>query len=122
MRAVAYLLALLAVLKVGYHQHLYRSATGDVIVTAYRDRAIEACRRDAKNHTLGLGAQAWSSPQSVKLVIGKTDLGVYVWQVDHALWNARFRNPYLFITADQRNGRVLCEFDIVHGAAAIHRL
>lgn len=121
MRAVVVLLILLAAGKVGYNEYLYRSATNDIIITAYRDRAIAACQRDSRGQGAASPA-AWTKPQNIKLVIGKSNLDVYFWQVDHALWSARFRNPYLFVTATEAPSRVYCEFDIVHGAATVYRM
>lgn len=121
MRALVFLLVLLAAAKVGYQECMYRAATNEVIVSAYRERAITACQKDAKGQAL-VNAGIWSKPESVKLVIGKGNLDVYVWQVEHALWNARFRNPYLFLSGSEKGGRVYCEFDIVHGAAAVFRM
>lgn len=121
MRAFVLLLMLLAAVKIGSSEYHYRSATNDVIITAYRERAIAACQRDAKGQAAH-AAQAWAKPHSIKLVIGKSNLDVYFWQVDHALWNARFKNPYLFVTASDQPNRVYCEFDIVHGAASVFRM
>ena len=121
MRAVVLLLATLAAIKVGYHEYMFRAATNEVIVAAYRERAIAACLRDTKGQSAA-AVGVWSKPSNVKLVIGKSNLDVYFWQVDHALWNARFKNPYLFLTAGDRPGRIYCEFDIVHGAASVFRM
>ena len=120
MRALVLVLFLLAATKVGYHEYMYLVATNEVIVAAYRERAVGACQKDAKGQTL-VPAAVWAKPQSLKLVIGKGNLDVYFWQVDHALWSARFRNPYLFLSAGQ-DSRVYCEFDIVHGAASVFRM
>ncbi len=114
-------LALLALLKVGYQEYLARVSAHEIIVAAYRERAISACQRDSRGQQLA-SASAWSSPRSVKLVIGKSTLDVYVWQLDHAHWNARFKNPYLFVTTGEGAGRIHCEFDIVHGVASVMRM
>ena len=121
MRALVLLLMLLAAAKVGYSEYLFRSATNDIIISAYRDRAIAACQRDARGQN-DLTAASWVRPHDIRLVIGKSNLDVHFWQVDHALWSARFRNPYLFVTASQSPNRVFCEFDIVHGAATVFRM
>jgi len=62
MRAIVILLALLAATKLGYHEYLYRGATRDAIVGAYRGHAVEACQKDARSHSFGLGPQAWADP------------------------------------------------------------
>lgn len=121
MRAMVVALILLAAGKVAYSEYLFRSATSEIIVAAYRDRAIAACQRDAKSQT-DVAPAAWARPQSVRLVIGKSNLNVYFWQIDHELWSARFKNPYLFVTATEFPSRVYCEFDIVHGAASVFRM
>ncbi len=121
MRALVFFLVLLAAAKISYQEYMYRSSTSEVIVAAYRERAISACQRDAQGQSTA-GPVVWSKPESVRLVIGKSTLDVYPWQVDHALWNARYRNPYLFLSGRDKGSRVYCEFDIVHGAAAIFRM
>lgn len=120
MKGLVVALVLLAAGKIGYHEFMFRRATNEVIVAAYRERAVTACQRDAKGQSL-LPAAGWVSPKSIKLLIGKTNLDVYIWQVDHALWDARFRNPYLFLAAGD-DARTYCEFDIVHGAASVFRM
>ena len=59
---------------------------------------------------------------TIKVVIGRNALDVYPWQVDHAMWNARYRNPYLFLTAGPSTGKVFCEYDIVNAAASVPRM
>ena len=99
-----------------------RGATRDAIVGAYKGHAAEACQKDARSHSFGLGPQAWADPKSIRLVIGKSSLDVYPWQVDNPMWNARYRHPYLFLTASQRSGTVSCEYDIINAAASVSRL
>lgn len=123
MKTVVIMLALLAAAKLGHHEYLFRVATRDALISAYKAHAVEACQRDATSQTLGLGGQAWANARSIQLVIGKSSLSVYPWQVDHALWNARYRNPYLFLTASQRSmGSIGCEYDIVNAAALVSRM
>jgi hypothetical protein len=122
MKTLVILLALLATAKLGYHEYQFRISTRDALIGAYKEHAIDACQKDLASQTLGLGAQAWSSARNIQLVIGKSTLSVYPWQLDNALWNARYRNPYLFLTASQRGGSFGCEYDIVNAAAFVSRL
>jgi len=122
MRMVVIFLALLAAAKLGYQEYLFRSATRDAIVGAYKEHAVQACQKDSKSHSFGLSPQAWANPNTIRLVIGNSTLDVYPWQVDHVLWNARYRNPYLFLTASQRSGAVRCEYDIINAAAAVSKM
>ena len=122
MKAIVILLAFLAAAKLGYQEYLFRSSTRDAVIGAYREHAVQACQKDARSQTLGLTPQAWASPSSIRLVIGKGSIDVYPWQVDHAMWNARYRNPYLFLTTSQRTVTIACEYDIVNAAASISRM
>jgi hypothetical protein len=122
MKAIAIILALLAAAKLGYHEYLFRAATRDAIIGAYREHAVQACQRDGKGHSFGVSPQAWANPKSIRLLIGKSSLDVYPWQVDDARWNARYRNPYLVLTTEQRAGAVACEYDIIHASATISRI
>jgi hypothetical protein len=116
------LLALLAIIKIAHNDYMFRASAKDAIIGAYRERAVQACQKDAKTASLGLNAQAWTNPQSINLIIGKGTLSVYLWQVDHDLWNARYRNPYLVMTIGQRSGTAYCEYDIVNAAASVLRM
>lgn len=123
MKAAIIILGLLAAVKIGVSEYLFRSATRDVIVSAYKERAIEACRRDgSKEAKAAAAASPWSKPAEIRLVIGKTELDVYPWQIDHHLWHARYRNPYLLLSAGGSGGSLVCEYDVVHNAALIHRM
>jgi hypothetical protein len=107
-------LALLAALKLGHQEYLFRLTTQEAIVSAYKQRA--------GNASLGLAPQAWTNPASVDFAVGKGNLDVRIWQVDNDLWNARYRTPYLFLRATSRSGPVYCEYDLVKAAASIHRM
>ncbi len=122
MKAIALILALLAAAKLGYQEYLFRAATRDAIIGAYKEHAVQACQKDAKSHNFGVSPQAWANPKTVRVLIGKSSLDVYPWQVDDAKWNARYRNPYLLLTTEQRTGTVACEYDIINAAASISRI
>ena len=122
MKTVVFILALLATVKLGHHEYLYRSATQEAIVAAYKERAADACRKDARSAFLGVASQAWNAPTSVQLMIGKSSLDVQFWQVDNKLWNARYRNPLLVLSTGSPRGSVYCEYDIVNAAATVIRM
>jgi hypothetical protein len=121
MKAAVMVLGLLAAAKVVTQEYLYRSGTRDVLVAAYRERAIQACQKDPRNQGLVANTIAWSKPSDIRVVIGRSDLDVWFWQVDNALWNARYRNPYLYLATTDRSSNVQCEYDIVHGVASVFR-
>jgi hypothetical protein len=121
MKAFVVLLALLFAAKLAHQEYLYRVATRDALVGAYRDRAVQACAQDARTPFLGLGPQAWANAEDVRLAIGNGNLDVRFWQLGHELWNARYRNPYLFLSTPERSGTVHCDYDIVNAAATVYR-
>jgi hypothetical protein len=122
MKAIVFLLALLAAAKLGYQEYLFRVATRDALIVAYKEHAAQACQKDTKSQGFGVDRQGWSNAKIVRVVIGKSSIDVYPWQVDDPLWNARYRNPYLVLTASQRSTTVSCEYDIVNAAASISRM
>ncbi|MEL6871502.1 MAG: hypothetical protein AAFO62_01645 [Pseudomonadota bacterium] len=122
LRFVVAVLALLATAKVGSHWYLYREATSSIIVSTYRDKAISACAAHGAESALKVPPKAWSRPSKVALEIGKSSLDVAIWQVHHRLWEARFKNPFLFVTANAETAHIYCEYDIVRGLASVHRL
>lgn len=121
MRGLVLVLLLLAAAKVGTQLYLSSTAKDDIIVAAYRERAVGACEQAAKLKRVEL-EPSWSKTRAVELVIGKASLDVRLWQTDHALWQSKFKNPYLFLTMRETPQKVFCEFDIVQGSATVLRM
>ncbi|MGE3230014.1 MAG: hypothetical protein AB7J30_11315 [Hyphomicrobium sp.] len=121
MRFLVLALALLAGLKIWIQDTVYRSAAEEAIVLAYRARAADACA-GASHPALApdRGAPAdWSSGAEPRVTVGNPALGVHVWDVDNALWNARFRQPYLVLAAP--GAGLACTYDILAATATIAR-
>ena len=117
MRAVVLILAGLAGLKVWTHDHIYRSATEDALVHAYRDSAIDACQKGRRKDTDGKLSVNWNNTSSIHLVIGKRDVDVAIWDVDNPLWPVRYKYPLLVL----KGGDYTCEFDMTLGTASVSR-
>ena len=120
MRAVVLVLAGLAGLKIWAHEHIYRSATEDALVHAYRDRAIDACQKDRRKDAKGVAAP-WSNPSSIHLVIGKRDVDVAIWDVENALWSVRYKYPLLVLKPGSAASDLTCEFDMTLGTAVVSK-
>jgi len=118
MRAIIIVIAILALTRFGFNEYLDRTAKTDVIVTAYREHAIAACQLKGEGAT---SPDAWTNPASLQLTIGKRDLDVYVWQTNHRLWKARYRNAYLYLTLEKASENVYCEYDISNDIASVHK-
>lgn len=121
MRILALALAFLAIGKIAVVHWLYQSASDDVIVSAYRPRALDACSRDALR-VFGLDTGAWSNGTPIKLEIGKRSSSIRIWQINHPAWSERYRNPYLYLSAQATGLQVKCAYDVVSGTAAIFRI
>jgi hypothetical protein len=122
MKKLIGILALLAAGKIGVQEYLYRSATSDIIVAAYRQRAIVACQDSASRAAPLIPATAWTAPAAIVLSIGKASSPAYIWQIHDPEWQVRFRNPYLIVTPSGNDNRIECEYDIVQNSTYIRPL
>ena len=122
MKNVALVIAVLIAANFAYDDYLFRSSTHDVIVETFRSSAADACQTNARSKNIATSHVAWRNPASLKLVIGKSNLDVYFWQIDSTMWNAKYRNPYIFIVADESPSYILCEYDILHRSAYVQRM
>lgn len=122
MKSIVFILLLLVAAKLGYQEYLFRIAAQDAMIAAYRDRAAQACQKDARGTQMGISPLSWTNPAAIRLQIGKSGIDVYFWQVDDERWAARYRNPYLLLSAGVRAGTVHCEYDIVNAQASVTRL
>ena len=60
-----------------------------------------------------VSAPTSASPAAIQFVVGKNGLDVNLWQIDNALWSARYRDPYLLLNAGQHSDTIYCEYDIL---------
>ncbi len=119
MRALVLALALLAAAKIWVQDSFYRFATEEALVSAYRARAAIACASLAPASTASASDPDWATRAEPRLSVGNPALRVHLWQFDHEQWNARFRQPYLVLSAG--NPGVACTYDILAGTAEISR-
>jgi hypothetical protein len=121
MRAFVLALALLAALKIWIQDSAFRQASEQALVAAYRDRAVTACRKEPQkspiSSELAAFATNWASNTEIHLSAGNNAVSVHLWQIDHELWNARYRNLYLMLTSRG----LTCAYDIAAGTAEISR-
>ncbi|MGE0768787.1 MAG: hypothetical protein AB7L90_20285 [Hyphomicrobiaceae bacterium] len=121
MRIFVFVLLLLVAAKVGTQQYLVSTAKDEIIVAAYRERAVSACRDAARSTRLELSS-TWSPPREMRVVVGKGTLDIALWQVDNVLWETRYKTPYLLFPMQDAPKPVYCQFNIAHGAASLIRL
>lgn len=122
LRAVVISLGVLAIAKLASQAYLYQQATENIIVATFKDRAILACARTGAQGPLRIPGQTWVASAEIELSIGKPDLDVALWQVNHRLWPARYKTPYLMVTPATDIMSVTCAYDVVAGYATVHRL
>ncbi|WP_295556095.1 hypothetical protein [uncultured Hyphomicrobium sp.] len=116
MRALVVALALLAGLKIWIQDSAYRSATEDALLLAYRAKAADACAAISGAEARKSAADLSTGPEP-RVTVGNTALSVHIWDFDNALWNARFRQPYLVLSAP--GASLSCAYDILAGTATI---
>jgi len=122
MRPFILVLALLAGLKVWIQDSLYRTGAEEAIVLAYRTRAADACAGMSRAMVPEPAVKStadWTSEAEPRVTVGNPALPVHIWELDHQLWNARFRQPYLVLSAP--GSALSCTYDILAGTAAIAR-
>jgi hypothetical protein len=119
MRMVVIGLVLLAGVKVWTQDRTYRSVMGDALVEAYRERAVEVCRKTAAKRPAAAAypdaSGAWGAGSEAHVIIGNPDLEVAIWDTENPLWAERFRNPHLILTG----GRAHCAYDVRGGTATL---
>ncbi len=124
MRALVIVLAVLAGAKILAHERLYREGAEDALIRAYRERAMAACQSQEASRAQPVSASApyWTRPASVGLVIGRRSAQVNLWEVDNALWPARFKHPHVVLTARKDASGPVCEYDVIEGRAYLTQL
>jgi hypothetical protein len=121
MRTVLLGLALLAGLKIWFQDRTYRVAMADAVIEAYRERAVEVCRRSAARRAASGGndgVAAWNAvaPARAEAVIGNPEIGVAIWDMNNPLWEQRYRDLHLVLTAGS-GGTQRCSYDVRQGGA-----
>lgn len=130
MRSVVVALALLAGAKIYTQDQIYRSATEDALIHAYRAKAVEMCQRATTTETAATPndtarrtlSQAWAKPSSLRLIIGNSDVDVRIWEIDHAAWAMRFKFPYLVMEAGEPSPFARCRYDVMLDRASVTTL
>lgn len=124
MRTILFGLLLLAGTKIWFQEHTYRAAMADAVIDAYRQRAIEVCRRNVltrANSFRSEEADAWGPASHVEAVIGNPDVSVAIWDTQNPLWVQRFRDPHLVLTSSGADG-ARCAYDVRDGGATVTAL
>ncbi len=121
MRWVVLALAGLVALKIYMEDQIYREATAKAIIAAYAERALAACRADVTNQDKALAAHLWSRAGEVRVEIGRDDLGIALWQLDHALWSAAHEQAYLVLSPAEKHTGFTCTYDLAAGAATVSK-
>jgi hypothetical protein len=122
MRTILLGLVLFAGVKVWLQDHTYRTAMGEAVVEAYRERAIEVCRKNATKRVAGSrddGAAVWRSAPEAEAVIGNPDIDVAIWDTQNPLWSQRFRDPHLILTSSTGMVSTRCAYDVREGGATV---
>lgn len=109
MRVLLFLLFSLAAGKIAIQSYIQRQAAEDTIINVYRDHALAACQQ------FSIPAPGSTAPVKFKLMIGRRDLNVRLWQTSNSKWSARFQDPILVITSNDMGRPAVCQYDIKSG-------
>jgi hypothetical protein len=120
---VVIILALLVAAKVWAQDRMYREAAGEALLAAYKLHAEAACvarpQTDARGMPVAVGSVNWKAAETAEILLGNPRLSVPIWQVDHPLWNARYKNPIVRLTVGDRYSRLACDYDVLAGSAEL---
>ncbi|MGH1418533.1 MAG: hypothetical protein ACRBCJ_06715 [Hyphomicrobiaceae bacterium] len=119
MRTIVAVLAIVAIGKIYVHYNFYRTAADRAIIAAYRDTAIAACRSGQSNMPSQTAAYLWSQPRSIKVRVGKPDLSVSMWDINHPKWAERYKHANLVLAPHDPHTLLTCRFNLTTGQASI---
>jgi hypothetical protein len=119
LRSLILFVVLLAGAKFGYQEYVYRSALTDALINTYRQDAVERCQQEAKLRNLAIGYAAWSQPESLSLVVGRSVREAAA--TDLTAVSAP-SSTYLVLIARKAPAEIRCEFDIVRLSASVYQL
>jgi hypothetical protein len=120
MRMVVIGLIVLAGLKVWTQDRVYRSAMDDALIDAYRQRAVEICRKQSES--AGRDAIAattlWGTGSKAEVLIGNPNVDVAMWDTQNPRWSERFQHPNLILMSTDES-RARCAYDLRDGVATV---
>jgi hypothetical protein len=124
MRILVVCLLLLAGLKVWTQDRMYRSVMTEALIDAYRQRAVDVCRKQTTKKVpaalAGDIANLWGTGSKVDVMVGNPDLEVAIWDTQNPEWPQRFQHPNLILTG-ARDPNAHCAYDMRNGVATISR-
>jgi len=121
LRILAVVLILLTAAKLAVGEYLFRVATHDLVVRAYKDAAVSGCSSTTKLLGLGIEAVGWRMTSDVRLEIGRRDADVHLWDTGHEQWRQRWRDPFLHLTTRTGSDSITCTYDVLRGMASVKR-
>lgn len=120
MRNVIVVLLLAVAAKLGINYWNYRLGMEEALIAAFSQRASEACRSDAKSRGFP-PSLVLARPGEVRVVVGASDLDVWLWDVGNASWAKRYRTPHLLLALQSSDGNLQCSFDTLRSTAVVSR-
>lgn len=123
MRALLFILFVLAIGKVWLKGELYKEATEEAMLSAYRIRAEIGCndrpQTDPRGIPVTVGKIDWKKASPAEIIIGNHRLSVHFWEVNNPLWKARYKAPFLKLTLRDQQTVLYCYYDIMNTSAEI---
>ncbi len=106
---------------------MYRAVMSTALIEAYRERALEVCRRQSEKPARTQAAHAaipgaWSGTSGAEIVIGNAEIDVAIWDTENPAWSQRFRHPNLVLTSSSGTSPRRCSYDLAAGIATLSPL
>lgn len=116
LRSMLMLAAVMAGAKVWASDRFHRAIYSDAIIAAYGEKARVTCQREVVRQAPAAYASLKLTPSGV--VIGSPNVRVAFWDIDNPLWEVRYRNPHVMLTAEPLTD-LNCAFDVTVGLASV---
>lgn len=118
MRKIATILAAILLLKVAIQEYVWRAATEEVLVAAYAEQALEACRSQIRAR-IPTQPGATIAPSELRFGVGDQVSDVALWDVNNRDWTRRYRTPFLRLSFFHAQRQLKCNFDLMQRQAEL---
>ncbi|MFM7083741.1 MAG: hypothetical protein ACKOW3_01875 [Hyphomicrobium sp.] len=123
MRALLLILFILAIGKVWLKGELYKKATEEAMLSAYRIRAEIGCndrpQTDPRGIPMTVGKIDWRKASNAEIIIGNHRVNVHIWEIKNPLWKTRYQAPFLKLTLRDQQILLYCYYDIMNSSSEI---
>jgi hypothetical protein len=115
LRLLVVLLAVLAVGKIAWQEHVTRTALRETVANAYRDRAARACGFEPRASSSAVTAAAWLAAERIDVRVPTESF----WSWPLTVEQQAIAQPSLVLTVVTAAGPVSCTYNVVTAVATV---